>query len=140
MPNADRGSESSTLTIAFHVEGKPIQQGSMRAYNNHIVHAKSVELKAWRLKVGQAARIAGCTPIDGKIAISLAFTYLKPRTSRREHPTVPPDLDKQIRSILDALTGVAYVDDSQVIEIHATKAYGAVQGVYIQVTGGFEDL
>jgi crossover junction endodeoxyribonuclease RusA len=64
-------------------------------------------------------------PISGQIAISMRFFYERGKTVTRQHPTVPPDLDKQIRSILDALTGVAYVDDSQVTHIKATKEYGA---------------
>jgi crossover junction endodeoxyribonuclease RusA len=128
------------VTIAFSVEGKPIQQGSMRAFNNRIVHNKSKELMEWRSLVGQAAHVAGCTPISGPITISMEFRYLRPRSVTREHPTVPPDLDKQVRSILDALTGIAYLDDSQVIEIHATKRYAPSPGVDITVTGGFDDL
>lgn len=127
------------VSIAFSVEGKPIQQGSMRAFNNHIVHNKSKELMAWRAQVAQAAKVAGCTPIEGAITISMTFRYARPKSVSREVPTVPPDLDKQIRSILDALTGVAYVDDSQVTTITATKQYGN-QGVSIVVTGGFDDL
>jgi len=135
-----RDGQSRDLTIAFKVEGKPIQQGSMRAFNNRIVHNKSVELMAWRSLVGQAAVRAGCTPIDGAITITLRFRYERPKTVSRRLPTVPPDLDKQIRSILDALTGVAYVDDSQVVSITATKEYGAPAGVSIELTGGFDDL
>lgn len=128
------------VTIAFSVEGKPIQQGSMRTFNNRIVHNKSKELMAWRDQVGQAAHLAGCSPIQGAITISMRFRYLRPKSVIRTQPTVPPDLDKQIRSILDALTGIAYVDDSQVVQITATKEYQGTQGVDIVITGGFDHL
>jgi crossover junction endodeoxyribonuclease RusA len=128
------------VTIAFSVEGKPIQQGSMRAFNNRIVHNKTKDLMAWRTKVGQAAYVAGCTPILGAISISMRFRYLRPKSVMRTQPTVPPDLDKQIRSILDALTGIAYQDDSQVIQITASKEYQGSQGVDIVITGGFDHL
>lgn len=131
--------KESIVTISFTVEGKPIQQGSMRAFNNRVVHNKSKELMAWRKAVAEAAHKAGCTPITGPIAISMDFTYERPKTVNREHPTVPPDLDKQVRSILDALTGVAYVDDGQVTALTATKEYGH-PGVKITLTGGFEML
>lgn len=127
------------MTIAFKVEGKPIQQGSMRAFNNRIVHNKTKELMAWRSEVAKAAHIAGCTPITGAISISMRFFYERGKTVTRDTPTVPPDLDKQVRSILDALTGVAYSDDSQVTRILASKEYGT-PGVEIEVTGGFEML
>jgi Holliday junction resolvase RusA-like endonuclease len=48
----------------------------------------------------------------------------KPRTVKRLHPTVAPDLDKLIRAALDAMTAVAYLDDGQVTEINAMKVYG----------------
>ena len=132
--------DSRTVTIAFSVEGKPIQQGSMRAFNNRIVHNKTKELMEWRSRVGQAAHLAGCTPIDGAITITMRFRYQRPKSVTRIQPTVPPDLDKQIRSILDALTGIAYQDDSQVVQITATKEYQGTQGVDITVTGGFDHL
>lgn len=140
MPTNKRDGENTAVTIAFSVEGKPIQQGSMRAFNNRIVHNKTKELMAWRAQVGAAAKVAGCIPIEGAITISMAFRYEKPKSVKRDKPTVPPDLDKQIRSILDALTGVAYKDDSQVVEITATKEYGSIAGVDVIVTGGFDDL
>ena len=128
------------MTIAFSVEGKAIQQGSMRAFNNRIVHNKTKELMEWRTRVGQAAHLAGCTPIAGAITITMRFRYLRPKSVTRIQPTVPPDLDKQIRSILDALTGIAYQDDSQVVQITATKEYQGTQGVDITITGGFDHL
>lgn len=139
MPTSRRIGKDRVVTIAFHVEGKPIQQGSMRAFNNRIVHNKTKELMAWRSAVARAAHVAGCTPINGPIAISMQFFYERGKTVTRDNPTVPPDLDKQIRSILDALTGVAYADDSQVTRIEATKEYGP-PGVQITLTGGFESL
>ena len=125
--------------ISFSVEGKPMPQGSMRAFNNHIVHNKSTELLAWRGLIALKAKQAGCKPVDGAISIKLRFRYARPKSVKREKPTVAPDLDKQIRSVLDALTGVAYVDDGQVVCIQATKEYGE-PGVDIQVTDGFDLL
>lgn len=38
-------------------------------------------------------------------------------------PIKRPDLDNLVKSILDGLNGVAYLDDNQVIEINAKKIY-----------------
>jgi Holliday junction resolvase RusA-like endonuclease len=42
-----------------------------------------------------------------------------------------PDTDKLIRSVLDALTGIVWTDDSQVVEILARKQFGIQPGVDI---------
>lgn len=102
----------------------------MKAFNNRVVHTKSKELIAWRNKVAWEAVRAGCRPVDGAVGIFIRFYIERGKTVSRAEPTVPPDLDKQVRSILDALTGIAYKDDSQVTTISASKEYG-IAGVDI---------
>lgn len=95
---------------------------------------------AWRYLIAMEARKAGCQPIEGAIRIKLDFIYQRPKSVKRDLPTIAPDLDKQIRSVLDALTGVAYVDDGQVVGIQATKRYGATHGVSVEISDGFDVL
>jgi Holliday junction resolvase RusA-like endonuclease len=45
-----------------------------------------------------------------------------------------PDLDKLIRAILDALTGVVWRDDGQVVDIVASKVYADTPGVDVVIT------
>jgi crossover junction endodeoxyribonuclease RusA len=53
----------------------------------------------------------------------------------RPSPIVPPDLDKLIRGVGDALTGVIYDDDSQVIRVLAWKSYADARepGCFVRV-------
>ena len=92
----------------------------MKAFNNRLVHNKSKELNAWRNSVAQAAKIAKVELSLQPISLTLTFTLAKPKSVKRLLPTVPPDLDKLIRAIGDALTEIAWKDDSQITEIHAT--------------------
>jgi len=39
-------------------------------------------------------------------------------------PVTRPDIDNQIKMVMDALNKVAWYDDSQVVDIHAVKVYG----------------
>ena len=105
-----------------------------------MIHSKSAELAIWRSTIALAAKNAGCKPVDSPIIISMRFRIKKPKTVKRQHPTVPPDLDKQIRSVLDALTGTAYIDDSQVIDIKASKVYSDAPGVDIEISDEFDCL
>jgi Holliday junction resolvase RusA-like endonuclease len=42
---------------------------------------------------------------------------------KRLHHTTKPDIDKALRVVLDALTGVLYVDDCQVVDTLVAKKY-----------------
>jgi hypothetical protein len=52
------------------------------------------------------------------------------------HPTVKPDIDKLVRAINDALTGILFTDDCQVVSISMTKDYCGERraGAYITVS------
>ena len=127
--------------IKFSVEGTPIQQGSMRHIGHgRMIHNKAVELAAWRADIASAAKLAGCKPILDPIAITMKFRVKRPKSVKREYPTVAPDLDKYVRSVNDGLTGVAFADDSQVIQIIASKEYADSPGVDIEISEGFDCL
>jgi Holliday junction resolvase RusA-like endonuclease len=72
-------------------------------------------------------------PVEGAIGIEIVFRVKRPKTVKRDLPTVAPDLDKYIRGVLDALTGIAYLDDSQVIDIKAEKVYSDTPGADIKI-------
>lgn len=118
--------------IRFFVPGNPVPQGSMSVFDGRIVHGNSRGVKAWRATVRDAGIDAGLLPVGGPISVELLFNIARGKTVRREEPTTRPDIDKLVRTILDALTGVAYLDDSQVIRLAARKRYGNA-GVHIRV-------
>ena len=115
----------------FRVDGKPISQGSMSVFNGRIVHQKSKELMAWRSAIHVTCR-ERMTPIVGAVFVGLEFDMPAPQRNTRHYPFVKPDLDKLVRAVLDGLTGAAFKDDSQVVELMASKRY-APQGVTITV-------
>ena len=46
-----------------------------------------------------------------------------------------PDLSKLIRATEDALTGIIYADDAQIVDIHAKKEYGLPERVEVTISG-----
>ena len=119
--------------INFFVDGLPVTQGSMKIINNRVVHNKGSQLAAWRSAVALTARQNGARPLTEPIEINIKFCLPKPRTVKRQYPSVAPDLDKLIRAVLDGLTAIAYIDDGQVTQISAQKAYGERLGVDIRL-------
>lgn len=48
-------------------------------------------------------------------------------------PTGKPDLDNCVKCILDALNGVLWRDDAQVVELSVSKRYGYIAQTLIEV-------
>jgi Holliday junction resolvase RusA-like endonuclease len=119
----------------FHVPGIPAPQGSKTGYirgGRVVLVESSKKVKPWRAAVAQAATIAylHAEPIDGPVAVEIDFHLPRPKSlpKRVIWMVKKPDLDKLIRSTLDALSGIAYIDDNRITHITATKDYAASPG------------
>ena len=133
------GGVRTDATIMFQVHGLPAPQGSTRAFvvkGKPIITSTAKGLSAWRRLVADVAQdFAPEQPWQGPVGIDLHFGLPQPKSApktRRVWPDKRPDLDKLTRAVLDALTYVVFADDSQVVEIRATKDYGA-PGVAVEV-------
>ena len=71
--------------------------------------------------------------LDGPLALEVVFTVPRPkghfgvkglRPSAPPHPTVAPDTTKLLRAIEDAMEGIVYRNDAQIVEQVARKVYG----------------
>jgi Holliday junction resolvase RusA-like endonuclease len=61
--------------------------------------------------------------IKGPVHMNARFFFKKAKSCKSKHMTKRCDLDNLIKSVSDALNGVVFLDDSQIISIDATKAY-----------------
>lgn len=48
-------------------------------------------------------------------------------------PVVKPDVDNVAKSILDALNGIVYVDDKQIIELDIKKIYAETSWTEVKI-------
>ena len=124
------------MTVAFEVFGRPAPQGSKTIMRGRMVES-SKYLPAWRKAVAEAAFQHQAETgwfCEEAVTVYVDFILEKPKTVKREYPTVPPDVDKLARSVLDSCSGVFYNDDAQVIKLVVTKQYGAQPGASIKIT------
>lgn len=96
--------------------------------------------RAWREHVALLARaaMAGRQPIDGPVRLEIDARWPSPRRTPPAWPWRPsvPDADNVTKAIADALNGVAYRDDAQVVDLRVTKQYavGGDAGTSVTVT------
>lgn len=111
--------------LNLFVPGKPAPQGSKRHVGGGRMIESSKATAPWRTTVAwHAAQAYTAAPLNGPVVVSLGFVMPRPAaTPKRSTPPAVkrPDLDKLTRAIFDALSGVVWRDDSQVVQLAATK-------------------
>lgn len=149
-----------TLVMKAWIPGRPVPQGSKVAMQppnmrRPILKDSNAErLKPWRAQVTMAlmeARRAGEDPLEGPVKVTLEFVFRRPKDhhgtgrnattmSAKGRRTPWPcgrgqgDVDKLERAVLDGATDAGvWEDDSQVVELHARKAWGADEGVHVWI-------
>lgn len=137
----------------FTVIGKPAGKGSKRIGRTRagrpIVLDDNARTKPWQSQV-QAAAIEAmgipAEPFRGPVSVSVVIQIARPKghygtgkNAGKLKDNAPywclskPDCDKVVRTVLDALTGVAYHDDSQCGIDAPVKTYGPRDQVTIRV-------
>jgi Holliday junction resolvase RusA-like endonuclease len=136
-------------SFSFTVFGsEPRPQGSKKyvgsrrtAAGNNIplIIEASPGLPVWRKAVSdavvQAMHDSGdLSKFEGAVKVEAVFYVTRKRTVTRDLPTVPPDVDKLARSLLDSCKPV-WGDDSQVVRLDVSKKYATGQaGVAVTIS------
>jgi len=138
--------------IQFFVPGTPVPKGSAKAFVNkrtgraQVLQDNREKQRPWASLVSfQAQQVVSAVTV-GPVRLTLHFTLQRPKShfgSGKNTAIVKasapylhvskPDLDKLVRCVKDALTGVVYHDDSQVCSLVTGKVYGDRTGVLVKV-------
>ena len=126
-----RNSFRMMLSFEFRVAGEPVGQGSMKHIGGgRMIASNDKKLKVWRQAIIDAVHqkfldIEEVVFFDQALKLEIRFCVERPKTVKREFPTTPYDLDKQVRAVGDALTLSGLISDDAIItDILASKRYG----------------
>lgn len=135
-----------TLVVTFTVDGDPVPKGRPRfARRGQFVQtytdAKTID---YETQVAMRARhaIGSTKPLEGALSVFLYLRYTVPASYSKkrkeaclkgvEYPK-RIDIDNVYKSVTDAMNGIVYLDDSQIVEAHIKKVYAEESGANIMV-------
>lgn len=67
----------------------------------------------------------------GAVSLTLKFHLIRPKSSKKAYPTGRSDLDNYIKLVADAMNGILYLDDAQIVSLNAEKRYDSIEGITI---------
>lgn len=131
--------------MRFVIHGLPQPAGSKRAFpfkkkNGQLgvaVSDANPKARDWKNAVADEAALymnaSGTRLLEGPVFVSMCFCLPRPkghfkksgelRESAPRYPTVRPDTQKLARGTTDALTGIVWRDDSQIVKEELEKIY-----------------
>ena len=127
------------LVAELYVPGVPVAQGRPRittigGHPRAYDPAKSASYKNY-VALAAAVVMTGRTLAQGPLCVEMRITLPVPaswskkkRTEAMQNlvrPTVKPDIDNLIKTVLDSLNGIVWHDDKQVVSVFASKSYAA---------------
>jgi|SRR5579859_6327452 len=130
--------------MQFTVYGEAKPQGSKRGLirKGRVLLVESCKkLKPWRQEVAATAEAymwhdGGIKiPRPHPVRLDVLFIFERPKSTKRAaYKVTKPDFDKLLRGIADALTGIMYDDDSQIVRCSMGKTYGSPARTMIRIS------
>jgi Holliday junction resolvase RusA-like endonuclease len=132
-----------TFQLIFSVEGDPVGKQRPRFTKTGRIYTPKKTSEYEGMIADKAMMAMGtATPLETPVAVyiyinhAIPASYSKKRKeaclNRLERPK-KMDIDNVCKCVLDAMNGIVYVDDRQVVSLHATKRYDTISSVHVCV-------
>jgi len=141
-----------TMTYRFEFIGEPVAKGRPKicargGFARAYTPAKTRNAEAW-IKMQTTNQLPkGFTILQGPLVARIYFIRKYPKflclknpqkqTEKRKgkYPITKPDLDNLIKTILDAMNGLVFEDDNQIVALYAEKKYGEEGKTVVELMG-----
>ena len=128
------------MEIVFEVPGEPRGKGRPRFIRSTGLAYTPPETRAYEKKIMEAFRLCSrdyLFPDTAYISVKVTAVYAIPKSATKATraaidsgailPKKKPDIDNVLKVVLDSLNGIAYKDDSQVVDVIGKKYMAATQ-------------
>lgn len=145
------------VSLHFWIPGFPAPAGSKRAFcikkggvytgRAAVIDSSGERGREWRASVSQFAfdemKSQGIAPLTGPLFLGLTFHMPRPKShfnskgelksSSPQFHTNRPDCTKLTRAVEDAMAGIVYRDDSQIVSQQVSKVYSIESGCWVTI-------
>ena len=126
------------MIYTFTIPGPPVAKGRPRftVRAGRAIIFTPEKIRSW----DNAAKLiiwrgmGGKQPLEGPVSVEFRLCMPKPKKLKRKHHTIKPDIDNLIKSGFDAMNGIVFIDDAQVVMLVARKEYSDDPCVMINVS------
>ena len=131
-----------TPRLSFHILGCPVGKGRPRVTASRGVYTPKRTVayeRSVRLFAADALAQAGLTPFTGFVGAHFRFVFEHPKSwsEKRKRETRwcvgRTDVDNLVKAVADAMNGICYADDRQIVTLAASKEYGNAPGIFVQL-------
>lgn len=123
---------------------RPVQVGPKNGPKRTIIIDANEHSREWKNKVKRVARASYWDgKLTGPLRVRMTFYFARPKSHERKngelragksfHHTHAPDVLKLGRAVEDALTGIVWEDDAQIVEEFLSKSYGESDRVEVEI-------
>ena len=140
-----------TFMTMFMVYGEPVGKGRPRfaKRGNFVSTYTPQKTKTYEdeIRMMASAAMGSSEPLETPVTVAIYIRVGIPKSFSKqkrkdalaniERPTKKPDIDNIAKCFLDAMNGIVYLDDKQVVSLHITKEYAETPAVDVMVK---EDL
>jgi len=132
-----------TMMITFKVDADPVgkQRARYAKRGNFVQTYTPDKTRNYESLIKEAAieAMGSSEPLETPVTLYLYIRAPIPKSLPKkrieaclnglEKPIKKPDASNVLKSVEDAMNGVVYKDDSQIVNIHVSKVYSSVSGV-----------
>lgn len=124
------------IALTVHIQPVAKQRARVGRFGGHTPLKTARYEKELALRVGYS--LPGFKPMAGPLRLSVRFIFVPPKKRTRSYPC-KSDIDNLQKAFCDALNGVLWIDDVQIIDSNAVKLY-AMDGSPSRIEFEVEEL
>lgn len=120
--------------MKIHIDMDPVAKGRPRmTRSGHAYTPQKTRDAEARIKEMLEFSLNNMPPLEGPLYVKIDCTFKKPKSNKTTHHIQKPDAENISKLVNDAMNGLVYFDDSQIVHLEVTKKWGDCGGIDIRV-------